>query len=339
MITCNKCLQTIPDENLDTTGEAEAMEVSLFEDMKKTEILTQMADSQDPSVLCKSCGYWLEEWYIKQITELEHEAANLDASIQSCESQLEYFEKIKIPEEPSLINEINSVIESHTEIKTQITHYIKTLETLNADYLALAQEENSSLYALLTDLDSSLEVQKRLETVNSEINFLSSTNLLFRIFSIDSNGKFGTINRMRLGRSDSVPVPWNEINAAWGQCALLLSTLFKISSTKSKIVNIYPLGPYSRISYIRDDEKRFELFFSDYNYNLIKRYNEAQNMFLEAVSELSRGIKDFGMPYLIGSRSIEGLQIAFDPIFKDRWTQALRFLLQDLNYLLHKLSD
>jgi hypothetical protein len=31
----------------------------------------------------------------------------------------------------------------------------------------------------------------------------------------------------RLGRLPSVPVEWNEINAAWGQTALLLSCLAK----------------------------------------------------------------------------------------------------------------
>lgn len=39
------------------------------------------------------------------------------------------------------------------------------------------------------------------------------------------SGQFGTINNFRLGRLPSVPVDWNEINAAWGQTVLLLHAL------------------------------------------------------------------------------------------------------------------
>lgn len=39
------------------------------------------------------------------------------------------------------------------------------------------------------------------------------------------SGQFGTINNFRLGRLPSVPVEWNEINAAWGQTVLLLHAL------------------------------------------------------------------------------------------------------------------
>lgn len=47
---------------------------------------------------------------------------------------------------------------------------------------------------------------------------------LFFLFSRHS-GQFGTINNFRLGRLPSVPVEWNEINAAWGQTVLLLHAL------------------------------------------------------------------------------------------------------------------
>lgn len=46
----------------------------------------------------------------------------------------------------------------------------------------------------------------------------------FSSFSRHS-GQFGTINNFRLGRLPSVPVEWNEINAAWGQTVLLLHAL------------------------------------------------------------------------------------------------------------------
>lgn len=48
--------------------------------------------------------------------------------------------------------------------------------------------------------------------------------MLFLFLSRHS-GQFGTINNFRLGRLPSVPVEWNEINAAWGQTVLLLHAL------------------------------------------------------------------------------------------------------------------
>lgn len=45
------------------------------------------------------------------------------------------------------------------------------------------------------------------------------------MFPLRHSGQFGTINNFRLGRLPSVPVEWNEINAAWGQTVLLLHAL------------------------------------------------------------------------------------------------------------------
>lgn len=45
------------------------------------------------------------------------------------------------------------------------------------------------------------------------------------VFLFRHSGQFGTINNFRLGRLPSVPVEWNEINAAWGQTVLLLHAL------------------------------------------------------------------------------------------------------------------
>jgi hypothetical protein len=49
-------------------------------------------------------------------------------------------------------------------------------------------------------------------------------NATFHIWHV---GHFATINGFRLGRLPSVPVEWTEINAAWGQTALLLTCLAK----------------------------------------------------------------------------------------------------------------
>lgn len=71
-------------------------------------------------------------------------------------------------------------------------------------------------------------------------------NATFHIWH-SGHGHFGTINNFRLGRLPSAPVDWSEINAAWGQTALLLTALArKMNLTFDK----YKVVPYGNHSYI-----------------------------------------------------------------------------------------
>lgn len=82
---------------------------------------------------------------------------------------------------------------------------------------------------------------------NMQLDKLQRTNVFNATFHIWHKGHFGTINNFRLGRLPSAPVDWSEINAAWGQTALLLSALArKINLTFDK----YRLVPYGNHSYI-----------------------------------------------------------------------------------------
>ena len=52
----------------------------------------------------------------------------------------------------------------------------------------------------------------------------------------------------RLGRLPSVPVDWNEVNTAWGQTVLLLSSL---CGKINLVLNKYKLVPYGNFSYVK----------------------------------------------------------------------------------------
>lgn len=56
-------------------------------------------------------------------------------------------------------------------------------------------------------------------------SFSQPSTLIYNSSYHRHSGQFGTINNFRLGRLPSVPVEWNEINAAWGQTVLLLHAL------------------------------------------------------------------------------------------------------------------
>lgn len=109
-------------------------------------------------------------------------------------------------------------------------------------------------------------VRKRIH-LEHELSRLNSLNLLNEIFHIWYLGPFGTINGLRLGRTlelqvhffdYSTKIPWTEINAACGQCVLLLDTLLtthKIILSKYRLV---PMGSSSRIVEL-DPERRNHL--------------------------------------------------------------------------------
>jgi hypothetical protein len=80
-----------------------------------------------------------------------------------------------------------------------------------------------------------------------QLDKLKKTNVFNATFHIWHKGHFGTINNFCLGRLPSAPIDWSEINAAWGQTALLLSALArKINLTFER----YRLVPYGNHSYI-----------------------------------------------------------------------------------------
>lgn len=55
-----------------------------------------------------------------------------------------------------------------------------------------------------------------LEYLDKEIDYLDTASVLNQAFYIWSDGRFGTINGERLGRTSQHHVEWDEINAGWG---------------------------------------------------------------------------------------------------------------------------
>ena len=71
-----------------------------------------------------------------------------------------------------------------------------------------------------------------IEATGAALAMLRRTNVLSDVFRIWFDGPFGTISGLRLGRTASSNVSWEEINAAWGQAVLLLATLAKVGGPR-----------------------------------------------------------------------------------------------------------
>ena len=83
---------------------------------------------------------------------------------------------------------------------------------------------------------------------------LQRTNVYNDAFMIGHDGYFGTINGLRLGKLANPSVEWTEINAAWGQTALLLVTIAEKLGFEFRGYRVRPLGSLSRIDRIEQVE-------------------------------------------------------------------------------------
>ena len=84
-----------------------------------------------------------------------------------------------------------------------------------------------------------------------QLERLQRTNVYNDTFCIGHDGYFGTINGLRLGR---LPAPqnvdWSEINAAWGNAALLLATVAEKLEFTFRNYRVRPMGSTSKIEKI-----------------------------------------------------------------------------------------
>lgn len=67
------------------------------------------------------------------------------------------------------------------------------------------------------------DLEAEVHCLKSQRDRLSKINVLNTAFHIWKQGSFGTINGFRLGQLPHSQVEWSEINAAWGQVALLIN--------------------------------------------------------------------------------------------------------------------
>lgn len=123
--------------------------------------------------------------------------------------------------------------------------------------LLLSDDEAKSLECqlLYTRLELFWQCRNWINNLSTrcQLEKLKKTNVFNATFHIWHSGHFGTINNFRLGRLPSAPVDWSEINAAWGQTALLLASLArKINLTFER----YRLVPYGNHSYIEVRKKK-----------------------------------------------------------------------------------
>lgn len=241
--------------------------------------------------------------YYKYLSKLESETQ--EPRLSELEKELEDLKH----EEQRLIEELTALQEEERATLSAIEEQEKEAKRLNKEEEKYWQEytKHRKDYMQTDDEFKSLELQ--LLYTQNQLDKLKKTNVFNVTFHIWHSGHFGTINNFRLGRLPAAPVDWSEINAAWGQTALLLSALArKINLTFER----YKLIPYGNHSYIEviNDNKELPLYGSGgFRFLWDAKFDSGMVAFLDCLQQfkekVEQGDKDFCLPYRMNKGKIE----------------------------------
>lgn len=254
------------------------------------------------------------------------EAERLEAAIAEMEA-----------EERDLLAALQSCDAEEAELQAELERQRRQEEQLRRD------EEEFWLNVAEYQLDFEESEEERAVTTNAiqyataELNRLKRTNVLNDMFHIAQDGAFGTINKFRIGRLPEQPVPWDEINAAWGQACLLLDALIKKCNIPMTQYRLQPRGSYSVIQAAGDvlelysSDGGLTRFFSD------RRFDQAMTAFLGCLKDVTKFLqKDptMRLPFKIEGDKVGGFSVRVQFNQDERWTKALKFMLTDLKWII-----
>ncbi|KAH8813126.1 autophagy protein Apg6-domain-containing protein [Xylogone sp. PMI_703] len=241
-----------------STSSTELEENTVSQHMERVsrlfEILSSRSDIDHP--ICVECTELLVDGLQKRLEAATRERDAYIGFLKQVHADAPTEEEIK---------ESEQLLETAKETEAAAKEELRKLEAEKAEIdkeIASLEEE-----ARLLDIEEEqfwrsrnefamklAEFQNVRDSVNSQYDHdshqlekLQRTNVYNDTFCISHDGKFGTINGLRLGRLPNVPVDWPEINAAWGHTVLLLATVADRLGFKFQGYELQPMGSTSRI--------------------------------------------------------------------------------------------
>lgn len=240
-------------------------------------------------------------------------------------------------EEQRLLQELASCENEESELKEALERQRRQDEQLQRE----EEEFWLSFAEYQLDLDESEDeraaTKSAIEYATAELNRLKRTNVLNDMFHIAEEGPFGTINGFRFGRLPEQPVPWEEINAAWGQACLLLDALVKKCGVPLPQYKLLPRGSYSAI---KVNGEMYELYSNDgglTRFNKNRRFDLAMSAFVSCLKEVMRFLRrdpNMKEPVKIEGDKVGGFSVRMQFNHDERWTKALKYLLTNLKWLI-----
>lgn len=328
--------------------------------MKQIQIATETfkmisAHSDIDHPLCDECPEAVLDMYDQDIREMESARQHYDQMGHQLQQEVEQYRA----EMTELDDELVELRKTEKELKARLMKTEEERKKIVAEKKAqedreakLKEEEqaywrdfNLHQQKMLQLKDEQMSAQFQLHYTTEQLNRLKKTNVLNSTFHIWHNGHFGTINGLRLGRLQTVPVEWAEINAAWGQTVFLLRTLVHFTGVEFERYRLVPYGNQSFLEPLEGKRKLLPLYssaglriFTD------SKFDAAMVGFLDCMNQLKIHIEKtsqphFMLPYTIDKDKIGDATKEFYSIktqfnTQERWTKALKFLLTNLRWAL-----
>ncbi|MEQ2270420.1 Beclin-1 [Xenotaenia resolanae] len=309
------------------------------------DIMSSQTDVDHP--LCEECTDTLLDHLDTQLNITENECQNY----KQC---LELLSNLQVEEEDTLLAELK-------QLKCEEETLVQELEAVEEQRAAVAKDlAQSRIQSQQLDTEElhefkrqQLELDDELKSVDNQMRYcqiqldrLKKTNVFNATFHIWHSGQFGTINNFRLGRLPSVPVEWNEINAAWGQTVLLLHALANKMGLRFQRYRLVPYGNHSYLESLTDKSKELPLYCSGgLRFFWDNKFDHAMVAFLDCVQqfkeEVEKGDTGFCLPYRMdvekgkiedtgGSGGSYSIKTQFNS--EEQWTKALKFMLTNLKW-------
>uniref|UniRef100_A0A3Q2ZNH0 Beclin-1 n=1 Tax=Hippocampus comes TaxID=109280 RepID=A0A3Q2ZNH0_HIPCM len=315
------------------------------------DIMSGQTDVDHP--LCEECTDTLLDHLDTQLNITENECQNYkqclellsQLQVEDEETLLGELEHLK-EEEAALVQQLEAVEEQRAAVAQELTQSRGQSQQLEKEELQY-QKEYSEFKRQQLELDDELKsVDNQMRYCQIQLDRLKKTNVFNATFHIWHSGQFGTINNFRLGRLPSVPVEWNEINAAWGQTVLLLHALANKMGLRFQRYRLVPYGNHSYLESLTDKSKELPLYCSGgLRFFWDNKFDHAMVAFLDCVQqfkdEVEKGDTGFCLPYRMdvekgkiedtgGSGGSYSIKTQFNS--EEQWTKALKFMLTNLKW-------
>lgn len=362
-----------PDADSTRKGKAPIIDHPLCKPCTVT--LLDIMDSQMKQLRSQRDSYLAFEAELVRYNILPRDKSHTDAAKED-------LLRLQQAECDELVREIEQLHIDEKNAKEELSDAERKRLAVEEELLAIAEEEKTleleeerfwaqySAHSLtlnkLQEQEASLSMAVQHDS--ALLARLQHANVYNDAFCIGHDGGIATINGLRLGRLPSIGanVEWNEINAAWGQTALMLDVIARKMSIAFTGYKLIPKGSFSAVCRYDDpkysasgqtstaasevsgsgsegEQKTVYELYSSSDWQITRvlwsrRFDHAQVAFLsclrQAVDYATAQDPALRLPHTINKDKIGEASIRLQFGSDEHWTRALRHVLLTLKILL-----
>ncbi|KAL2834736.1 autophagy protein Apg6-domain-containing protein [Aspergillus pseudoustus] len=218
------------------------------------EIISSRSDIDHP--ICTECTEMLVEGLQQRLVDSTKERDAYITFLRNLNSSVPTQEEIEVAEkslketlqaEEAAFAELVALEKEKAGLDDEIAQLEEESRLLDLEEERFWRDRNAFSLVLADFQNERDALNMRYDHDSRQLERLQRTNVYNDAFCIGHDGFFGTINGLRLGRLANPSVEWPEINAAWGQTALLLATIADKLNFQFQGYRIKPMGSMSKI--------------------------------------------------------------------------------------------